>query len=98
MVRPAETECQQANRPVSFISPQVPGRSVHAFPKSGIRHICDIVYDPWRNCLSILNADECPDPNSGHRLDLEQYEAGMKGNHQDFETRSSTAKSNCVRN
>jgi hypothetical protein len=45
IVRPAEIECQQANRPVSCISPQFPGRSVHAFPKSGICHIRDIVHD-----------------------------------------------------
>lgn len=33
-------------------------RVVHAFPKGTVRHIHNIVFDPWGNCLWVLTGDE----------------------------------------
>lgn len=53
------------------------------FPKGSIRHIHNIVYDPWENCLWILTGDygkECRILRAG--CDLSRVETVLEGNQQ----------------
>lgn len=62
------------------------GRSwdvAHTFPKGAIRHVHNIVHDPWQNCLWILtgdNADECRILRAS--CDMSQIDVVLKGNQQ----------------
>lgn len=55
----------------------------HTFAKGAIRHVHNIVHDPWRNCLWILTGDygdECRILRAS--CDLAQIETVMKGKQQ----------------
>ncbi|HXJ87395.1 MAG TPA: hypothetical protein VMS18_11300 [Candidatus Binatia bacterium] len=55
----------------------------YTFPKGTIRHVHNIVHDPWGNCLWILTGDyrdECRILRASY--DLSQVEVVMKGNQQ----------------
>ena len=55
----------------------------HTFPKGAIRHVHNIVYDEWENCLWILTGDygeECQILRA--TVDLKQVDVAMSGNQQ----------------
>ncbi len=55
----------------------------HTFPKGSIRHVHNIVHDPWENCLWILTGDygdECRILRAS--CDLSQIEPVLQGNQQ----------------
>ena len=55
----------------------------HTFPKGAIRHVHNMVYDEWENCLWILTGDygaECQILRAS--VDLKQMEVAMSGNQQ----------------
>jgi hypothetical protein len=55
----------------------------HTFQKGVIRHVHNIVHDPWQNCLWILtgdNADECRILRAS--CDMSQIDVVLKGNQQ----------------
>jgi hypothetical protein len=55
----------------------------HTFPKGAIRHVHNIVYDPWENCLWILTGDygdECRILRA--TCDLSKIEPVLQGNQQ----------------
>ncbi len=55
----------------------------HTFPKRAIRHVHNIVFDPWENCLWILTGDygdECRILRAN--CDFTQVEAVLQGNQQ----------------
>jgi hypothetical protein len=55
----------------------------HTFPKGSIRHVHNIVHDPWQNCLWILTGDygdECRILRAA--CDFSRVEAVLKGNQQ----------------
>jgi hypothetical protein len=57
--------------------------AVHTFPKGAIRHVHNIVHDPWQNCLWILTGDygdECRILRSS--IDLSKIEIILQGNQQ----------------
>lgn len=55
----------------------------HTFPKSSIRHVHNIVHDPWQNCLWILTGDyedECRILRAS--FDMRHIDVVLKGNQQ----------------
>lgn len=55
----------------------------HVFPKGAIRHVHNIVYDPWENCLWILTGDngaECRILRAS--CDLKNMDVVLSGNQQ----------------
>ena len=57
--------------------------AVYTFPKGAIRHVHNIVHDPWQNCLWILTGDygdECRILRSP--IDLSEIETILQGNQQ----------------
>ena len=55
----------------------------YTFPKGAIRHVHNIVFDPWAECLWVLTGDygeECRILRAS--LDLKQVEAVLQGNQQ----------------
>ncbi len=56
---------------------------VHTFPKGAIRHVHNIVYDPWQDCLWVLTGDngsECRILRAS--CDFSHVEAVLEGNQQ----------------
>ena len=57
--------------------------AVYTFPKGAIRHVHNIVHDPWQNCLWILTGDygdECRILRAS--IDLSRVESVLQGNQQ----------------